>query len=133
MKWFDILTKLVPILRELQNADKKHGGEIIQSEDAIIMTLGMGDAYFLTFDGRVFIEDWMDGDRPREAKTIIEATTALVIGAHKRNTPELLDMLPLQTQESRDCENCEGGWRDLETSGTFVCQNCGGLGWIGME
>ncbi|HRH44303.1 MAG TPA: hypothetical protein PKY82_21900 [Pyrinomonadaceae bacterium] len=128
MKWFDIPTKLVPKLRELQTKDLRD--KEVESEDVVLMFGGLGDPMYLTFDGRVIILDWMDESPPREAKTLKEATIAIVIGAKIRNCPELLNLLPLRPPDSINCAKCEKGWIKCTDNFTIICHDCGGLGWI---
>jgi hypothetical protein len=64
MKWFEISENLIPKLRELQRNDLNH--DIVKSEDAVIMFGGMGDPLYLTFDGRVIIDEcFMEEKGPR--------------------------------------------------------------------
>jgi hypothetical protein len=130
MKWFDIPVELMPKLRELQQKDASY--KIVQSEDAVVMFYGMGDPLYLTFDGRVIIEEcFMEVIPPREATSLAEAAMAVVVGAKIRDFPELLSILPERPKNAPDCENCnKSGWLQLgESLGPFVCGNCGGLGW----
>ena len=93
---------------------------------------GMGDPMYLTFDGRVIIDEcFMEDKGPREAETLVEAAMAVVIGAKVRNFPELLSILPARTPSAVDCQNCnKTGWLQLiENIPPFVCHECGGLGW----
>jgi hypothetical protein len=130
MKWFDIPSSLVSRLRELQKKDFNY--PITISEDAVVMFYGLGDSLYLTFDGRIIIEDMLDEKLPREASNLIEATTAIVVGAKTRHFPELLSILPVQPENAVDCKNCKkSGWFKIsETLGPFICGDCGGLGWI---
>jgi hypothetical protein len=130
MNRFNIPNELVPRLRELQKEDSEY--KITVSEDAVVMFYGMGDPLYLTFDGRVIIEDWMNNTPPREAGTLTEAACAVVVGAKVRNFPELLSILPKRPPNAFDCGNCnKSGWfQPLEILGPFVCGTCGGLGWL---
>ncbi len=130
MKWFDIPIELIPKLRELQADDSNY--PIVKSEDAVVMFYGMGDPLYLTFDGRVIIEECFNEEKPpREAETLAEAAMAVVVGAKVRKFPELLSILPERPETAADCKNCDkSGWLQfLGISGEFVCGNCGGLGW----
>ncbi len=130
MKWFEIPENLIPRLKELQTKDTHH--DIVKLEDAVIMFGGMGDPLYLTFDGRVIIDEcFMEEKGPREAETLAEAAMAVVVGAKVRNLPELLSILPDQPSDAIDCDNCEkSGWfRPGGVLGPFVCGDCGGLGW----
>lgn len=129
MKWFDILEELIPKLRELQKKDSND--KIVKEYDAVVMFYGLGDPLYLTFDGRVIIEDMLDDIPPREAKTLAEAAMAVVVGAKVRDFPELLSILPERPQIAVDCENCDkSGWlQPAPNLGPFVCGYCGGLGW----
>lgn len=130
MKWFEIPDEIIPGLRELQKKDSDY--EIVKSEDAVVMFYGMGDPLYLTFDGRVIVEEcFIEEKGPREAKTFAEAAMAVVVGAKVRNFPELLSIFPDRPSNAIDCENCnKTGWLNIgENIGPFVCEECGGLGW----
>ena len=131
MKWFDIPENLIPRLKELQEKDAGKD-EIIESENAVTMFYGMGDPMYLTLDGRVLIDECFIEDKGlREAKTLNEATMAVVIGAKVRDFPGLLAILPARPENAIDCRNCEQtGWFMAGGSlGPFVCHECGGFGW----
>jgi hypothetical protein len=137
---FAISEALVPKLRELQERTKeRYTDKIIESEDVVVMTLGMGNAMYLTFDGRIIIEEWNYPDEdgpPREAKDVKEMLTAIVVGAKQRKAPELLSLLPQRPKEATDCRACEiTGWRQIgaDVNGEpvkIVCWDCAGTGWI---
>lgn len=131
MKWFDIPIELVPKLRELQSKDAHY--PITVAENAVVMFYGLGEPLYLCFDGRVIIEEcFIDNKPPREAKTLAEAATAVSVGAKVHNFPELLSILPNRPQTADDCKNCNAsGWIQItENLGPFVCEICGGLGWL---
>jgi hypothetical protein len=125
---------LLPTLERLQK-ESAYKDEVLESQDAIVMTLGLGPAMYLTLDGRVIIHEYMDGARPREASSKQEAFAAIVIGAKARKEPELLSILPTKTEDARDCNGCEGrGWKRFggATEGEpveVICWECGGVGW----
>lgn len=128
MKWFDIPDALVPKLRQLQAQDPPE--KLMESEDAVMMFAGLGDPRYVTFDGRVLILDMLENLPPREAVHFREATSAIVVGAKKRECPELLTLLPKRSQSAVDCPECtKSGWRQITENITIVCENCGGLGW----
>lgn len=130
MNWFKIPNELIPKLRELQAKDSHD--PIVKSEDAVTMFYGMGDPMYLTFDGRVIIDECFIEDKGRrEAKNFKEAAMAVVIGAKVRDFSELLSILPERPENVFDCENCnKTGWYQLVPNlGPFVCGDCGGLGW----
>ena len=130
MKWFKIPEEFFPKLRELQKKDFNH--EIVKTEDAVVMFYGLGDTLYLTFDGRVIIEeDFIEEKPPREANTLAEAARAVTVGAKIRDFPELLSILPKRPENGVDCEDCDKtGWLEFGGDlGPFVCSQCGGLGW----
>lgn len=130
MKWFEIKAELIPKLRELQKKDSNY--EIVKSEDAVVMFYGMGDPLYLTFDGRVIIEEcFMEEKGSREAETLAEVAMAVVVGAKVRDFSELLSILPDRPKNAVGCENCgKSGWlQPAPALGAFVCGECGGLGW----
>ena len=138
---FLIPPKLVPKLRELQAQSRQFFiDKIAESEDAVVMTLGLGDAMYLALDGRVIIDEFSLAEEedkpPREAKDAKEMYAAIVVGAKQRNAPELLSLLPSRPETAIDCVACEKrGWRQfgLDVYGKpveIVCWDCGGIGWI---
>ena len=144
MMRFSIPPELVPKLRDLQHQSRKFCiDKIVESEDAVIMTLGLGDAMYLALDGRVIVDEctWTPEEEkpPREAKDAKEMFTAIVIGAKRRNAPELLSLLPCRPETAVDCIACERrGWRQLgkDADGNpseIVCLECGGIGWIDVN
>jgi hypothetical protein len=138
---FSIPQELIPKLRELQaQSSQFFTDKIAESEDAVVMTLGLGDAMYLALDGRVIIDEfsWEPEEQkpPREAKDAKEMFTAIVVGAKKRNAPELLSLLPSRSESAVDCAACDcRGWKRLGTRADgnpneMVCWECGGVGWI---
>ena len=135
--------ELVPKLRELQAESKQFFSDpIAESEDAVVMTLGLGDAMYLTLDGRVIIDEFSlaekDDKPPREAKDATEMYAAIVVGAKQRNAPELLSLLPSRPEAALDCAACENsGWfvfgADAPESLKVICLECGGVGWKGGD
>ena len=136
---FVIPTEFVSRLRELQAQSKQHfSDEIVDAEDAVVMTLGLGAARYLTFDGRVIIHDYMEDEPPREAKDATEMYSAVVVGAKQRNAPELLSLLPSRPEAAVDCAACENsGWlvfgADAPQPLEIICSECGGVGWKGGD
>lgn len=138
---FPIPPELVPKLRELQAQSREfYIDKIAESEDAVVMTLGLGDAMYLALDGRVIVDEFSLSDEeakpPREAKDAKEMFTAIVVGAKRRNAPELRSLLPSRPETAVDCAACEcRGWRQfgLDVYGKpveIVCWECGGVGWL---
>lgn len=136
---FAIPDELIPKLRALQEQSKQYiTDKVAESEDVVVMTLGMGAAMYLRLDGRVIV--WDDNleeeTEPREAKDVKEMFTAIIIGAKKRNAPELLSLLPSRPKEASNCLDCgSSGWIQLGTdvhgeSIKIICWHCGGIGWI---
>lgn len=139
---FTIPDELVPGLRELQAQSRQqlYTDRITEAEDAIVMTLGMGAAMYLTLDGRIIIDEddlWLEKtEPPRQAKDEKEMFAAVIIGARRRNAPELLSLLPPRPDNACSCQDCAGnGWRQfgIDTDGNpveIICMSCGGIGWI---
>ena len=139
---FSIPTELIPKLRELQEQTRQYYiDKIAESEDAVVMTGGMGAAMYLTFDGRVIVhdDDLEEETFPREAKDAKEMFTAIIISAKRRNAPELLSLLPSRPNTAVDCVACEShGWQrfGLDVHGKpveIICWDCGGVGWIDKD
>ena len=131
---FEIPESLVPKLRELQS-EQNYPDDVSKSEDAVVLTLGLGPAMYLTLDGRVIIHAYMDDEVPSEASEPKEVYAAIVIGAKTRNAPELLSLLPQRPQDAVDCAACKGGgWVSFGKDAhgepiEIVCWGCGGVGW----
>ena len=98
---------------------------------------GLGPALYLTSDGRVLVDNYIDDEELREADDA-EALSAIVVGAKTTGVRELLDLLPDRTRAAVDCKRCDAtGWwlvpgsTDVVTGepGTMVCPDCHGLGW----
>ena len=138
-KRFTIPEELLPKLHQLQEQSRQfYKDKVAESEDAVVMTLGMGAAMYLALDGRVVVwDDDLEGEtEPREAKDEREMFTAIVIGAKQRKAPELLSLLPERPLEALDCQECNNcGWRQFgnDEQGEpvkIICWDCGGIGWI---
>jgi hypothetical protein len=140
---FLIPPKLVPKLRELQEQSRQfYIDKIAESEDAVVMTLGLGDAMYLALDGRVIVDEFTlteeEDKPPREAKDAKEMYAAIVVGAKQRNAPELLSLLPSRPEAAVDCAACKNsGWfffgADAPESLKVICSECGGVGWKGGD
>jgi hypothetical protein len=133
---FTIPNELIPRLRELQEESKQHlVDKIAESEDAVIMSLGMGAAMYLTLDGRVIIDEddnFLEAPmQPYEARNEKEIFTAVIIGAKTRKAPELLSLLPERPTETSDCAECKSrGWKQFGEAVEIICIKCGGIGWV---
>src|ERR1051325_3900959 len=131
---FEIPANLIPKLRELQS-EQDYPDDVLRLEDAVVLTLGLGPAMYLTFDGRVIVHAYMEDEPPRESSDPKEAYTAIVVGADTRGAPELLSLLPPRPSDAIDCAACRGsGWikmgRDIYGEPAKIsCWECGGLGW----
>ncbi len=131
---FEIPKHLIPKLRELQSK-QNYPDDVLKSEDAVVMTSGLGPAMYLTFDGRIIIHPYMDDESPREASDPKEAYSAIVVGAKTRGIPELLFLLPPRPNDAMDCSACQSsGWmvfgKDMDGKPIeIVCWECGGIGW----
>ena len=136
---FTIPEELIPKLRGLQEQSRHYyKDEVVESEDAVVMTLGMGAAMYLALDGRVIVweDELEEKTEPRDAKDVKEMFTAILIGAEQTKSPELLSLLPQRPKEALDCQECnKSGWRQfgIDVSGEpvkIICWDCGGIGWI---
>jgi hypothetical protein len=133
---FCIPDDLVPTLRALR-ARQRDWRPLIDAEDVVHLYYGLGPAQFLTFDGRVLVDnyDW-DGSGAYEVSEPKEAWSAVVVGADVFGCPELLRLLPRRPATASDCPACRGaGWHFLPCAdgrqGKVVCWDvCGGLGWV---
>jgi hypothetical protein len=132
---FQIPADLMLILRGLQ-ASQRDWRPLIDAEDVVGLYYGLGPAQFLTFDGRVVVDnfDW-DETGAYEVTDPKEAWSAVVVGAKVWNVPELLRLLPIRPPNAIDCVQCKGtgwvSWIDAKgKEGRVVCwDRCGGLGW----
>jgi hypothetical protein len=115
----------------------QHPDEVIQREEAIYLTLGLGPAIYLCFDGRVLIWHYMEDEPLRETSDLGDIATGITIGAKNAKLPELLDLLPKQPANRTACPTCDGErWSDIIPKAErsepprFVCWTCHGLGWV---
>ncbi|MEZ5346731.1 MAG: hypothetical protein R2681_14365 [Pyrinomonadaceae bacterium] len=135
MKRLSIPEDLIPKLKELQ---EEHSAfeiyDFLKEKNAIQMFTALGIDMYLTFDGQVLVADYFEDENcePRNAKSLAEVTMALILGARKRNFPEILTLLPPRPETAANCGFCENssGWNTLSDIGKFICDKCGGLGWI---
>ena len=78
-------------------------------------------------DGTVYIDDY-GPNQPSILDDGIEKITAIAIAAEHQT--EFNAWLPNRSESSVDCDDCNStGWRKLGEL-KFICNNCGGLGWI---
>lgn len=120
--------------------ERKPGGVcaagVLAEYNALILTLGMGPAVYLTLDGRVLIDErWWFGDDVREA-TEDEAISGIVVGAKVTGIQELLELVPPRPPEADACGQCSGArWWTLPVKDVhgntceIVCSACWGRGW----
>jgi hypothetical protein len=133
---FHIPDDLIPTLRSLR-ARQQDWRPLIDAEDVVHLFYGLGAARFLTFDGRILVDniDW-DGTGAYEVTEPKEAWSAVVVGADVIACPELLRLLPNRPLTAINCPSCGGaGWHFLRSAdggqGKMVCWDvCGGLGWV---
>jgi hypothetical protein len=133
---FQIPEDLIAKLRDLR-ARQRDWRELIDAEDVVHLYYGLGPALFLTFDGRVLVDnfDW-DETGAYEVTDPKEAWSAIVVAASVWGFPELLWLLPPQPPNTIHCVQCNGtgwtSWVDSEgKAGRVVCwDRCGGLGWV---
>ena len=83
-----IISQLRALRAQQQYWDEAN--EVIEREEAFMLSPGMGYAYYFTVDRRVLVDgsDW-DGSSVREA-TDDEALSAIVVGAKNTGIGELL-------------------------------------------
>jgi hypothetical protein len=126
-------------LREIRATQLRHQypDEVIQREEAIYLTLGLGPAIYLCFDGRVLIWHYMDDEPLRGTNDIGDIACGIAIGARRLKLDELLDLLPKQPVNGMTCPTCSGErWANLDHKtdssepGRFVCWTCRGLAWV---
>src|SRR5262245_53204998 len=108
---FRIPLDMIPKLRSLR-ARQQDWRELIDAEDVVHLYYGLGPARFLTFDGRVLVDnyDWNDAGA-YEVSDPKEAWSAVVVGADVFDFPELLRLLPERPPAAVDRPSCAGaGW-----------------------
>jgi hypothetical protein len=134
MKRLDIPKEFIPKLKELQEEHSRY--EIyayLKKINAIQLFTTLGIDIYLTFDGRVLVAKYEEEEiEPREAKTFAEVAMAIILGAERRKFPELLTLLPEHSESAIDCETCDkSGWLHIiPNHNPFICEKCGGLGWL---
>jgi len=129
-----LIAQLEPIKRRYDAWADSFG--IGERDEAFMLSPGMGDASYLTKDGRVLADgrDW-DGEPVRVA-TDDEAVSAIVIGARNSGINDLLRLLPEKPDTACVCPQCHGSrwWSPgNDTSGrpvNLVCPICSGRGWM---
>jgi hypothetical protein len=133
---FRIPDDMIPHLRNLR-ARQQPWRELIEAEDVVHLYYGLGPARFLTFDGRVLVDNWdWDETGAYEVSNPKEAWTAVVVGADIWDFPELLWLLPERPPDAVDCPVCDGLGYVFPSSPDgrqykIVCRDrCGGLGWV---
>ena len=103
---------------------------MLESREAFCLYGGLGPVAHLTFEGEVLVDGtgW-DGQAKREASEA-EAIMFIAVAADRCRLPSLLALLPRRPEGAWNCTAC-GGSRFAEVTGRrFVCQECGGLGWL---
>lgn len=89
-------------------------------------------ACYFSPDGDVIFEEYdVETDEVRYHRSGRERIAAIALAMRKH--PLLRELLPVRTEEARDCAECGGqGFRDLGTlKADLLCWECCGLGWIG--
>jgi hypothetical protein len=120
-------------LRARQLLNPYPGDEVFLNQPVVVLTLGLGPAFYLGLDGRVIRWGFLwDDEPPRETTDLREIASALVIGARSWDIPELLDLLPTPPANAATCPQCAGDhWVSIPTSLEWiVCPICNGLGWL---
>jgi len=82
---FEIPSTLIAELRRLQST-QSYPDEVLQSEGAVVLSLGLGPAMYLTFDGRIIVHPYMENLPPYEVSDSKEACCAIVVGAKNRKS-----------------------------------------------
>ena len=133
---FEIPSTLIAELRRLQST-QSYPDEVLQSEGAVVLSLGLGPAMYLTFDGRIIVHPYMENLPPYEVSDSKEAYCAIVVGAKNRKASWLLSLLPSRPRSGLDCAQCEtNGWMNFGIKNVdgepikIVCVDCGGTGWL---
>lgn len=132
---FRIPEDRLPKMRDVRARQQESWRDLIEAEEVIHLYLGLGPARFLTFDGRVLVDnyDW-DGTGAYEVSEPKKACVAVVHAAASLGFPDLLRVLPERPAHAVDCPRCGGsGWLCRSANGRsgVVCEeHCGGLGWL---
>ena len=133
---FHIPDDLVPRLRELRSGQKPWS-ELVDAEDVVHLSYGLGPALFLAFDGRVITDDYFNETGVYEVTDPKEACVAVAIGADVWDVPELRRLLPERPTVATDCPDCKAlGWlwpTAKRPRGSVVCWACGALGWLAAK
>lgn len=107
--------------------------EVEDQHDAFLLDPGMGPMTYLTSDGRVLLDfrTW-DGAELREASSLDEEITSVVVGAKKTGIAALLSLLPDAPPEGVNCPKCDGKRLcEIVPGDEFrqICILCNGRGW----
>ncbi|MBA4188016.1 MAG: hypothetical protein C0467_08355 [Planctomycetaceae bacterium] len=130
-----------PILERLRairvtQLQHPYADEVLTQQEVIVLTLGLGPAIYLRFDGRVLIWHYMDDEPLRETDDVGDIAAGIVIGARNSGFDGLLSLLPQMPSNGTVCDTCCGThWWSFprqtnnKKPGEIVCPTCRGLGW----
>lgn len=136
---FTLDRSMVEKLRGIAAA-KPYSDDVTERELAVMISLGLGPAIYLAFDGRI-IDDRRYWDNGPVAEADPRGSYAsLVMAAERFDMPELLDLLPKASSGSVSCTRCAGTrWFRIgleahtKLPGRIICPDCSGLGWVALD
>lgn len=121
-----------------QQLIRHNDDELLNREEAVVLTYGLGQAIYLTLDGRIIFWDigamWSDTDQPVERSEMKDIAGALVIGARGLHLPELIELIPAKPGHATVCQQCTGErivyLKKEDKKSWIICWVCSGLGWV---
>jgi hypothetical protein len=134
---FSVTPELFASLLSRQVA-RGYEDDVTKRTGAVWLHTDMGPSWYLTSDGRVLMDDVIDGTSLHEVEGR-NAYAGLVLGAKTIQSPELLGLLPSMPSDAQTCPRCQGTRRwnlpvpDVDgRTHRILCPDCSGLGWVEM-
>ena len=118
----------MPLAEDVLDALRRRPAHRLASGLEVVDIYGsVGVGYAMAFDGRIFEWD-LDIDM-REVTDPTRLRLALKLGS--KVIPELARLLPFRPAEALDCAECHGtGECGLGHEVRWLCNTCGGIGWV---
>jgi hypothetical protein len=128
------LRVLLRLIRKRQMADHIVGRPqlvcgVFYDEEVVCLRAGGGHATYLGIDGRIYYENYGEGQDKVVLTDPRDVASTIVKCAGDIRLPELIDLLPARPEVAVVCRLCAGSrWESAESS-QLCCRRCCGLGW----
>jgi hypothetical protein len=118
----------VTIDTEVTAALQKRKRYSLSSGTEVVDIYGSVDGGFMmALDGRLF--EWSMEFEEKEVTDPVRRRLALSVGCEA--VPELRHLLPPRPAQAEGCTACQGSGRaKLNEQMSWVCNTCGGVGWV---